>query len=106
MTPSRGRLLVQPVETQEQSGGIFLLEETRARWVGQQCEVVSVGEPERCDEWEDCSRPHDTMMHHPITVKSGDWILVTPRSYAATDVDKRWVIRQDDVLARLTLTNG
>lgn len=103
MHPSRGHILVKPIETQELVGGIVLLEETRQRWVGQQCEVLAVGEPETCDFWKDCERQHDVTMHHLVSVSAGDWILVRPRSYVATDVDKQWIVKQSDVLARLHL---
>lgn len=94
--------MVKPVETQELVRGVVVLEETRQRWTGQQCEVIAVGEPETCDGWEDCERQHDVTMHHPVTVQAGDWLVVKPRSYMATDEENRWIIRQDAVLARLT----
>jgi co-chaperonin GroES (HSP10) len=115
LRPSRGNVLVKPVETAETFAGgvIALLDETRQRWVGQQCEVVAVGDAERCED-EDCEANHHAVevfdgtgcigvwREHPCDIRTGDWLLVRPRCYVATDEPNLWVIKQSDVLARLT----
>ena len=107
MQPSRGNLLVKPIETQESVGGVVLLEDTRQRWSGQQCEVVAIGKPAYCEDGDCGSAAHVGIAGeggiHLMELRVGDWLVVRPRSYVATDVDKRWVVRQDDVLARLIL---
>ena len=112
MQPSRGNLLVKPVETQESWGPIVLLEETRQRWVGMQAEVVAVGEPELCADYEECPRwmhgqwglEENAPLIHICEVKKGDWLLCRPRCFVATDVENVWVCKQSDVLAKLVLT--
>ena len=115
MIPSRGLILVEPVETEEvlPGGRILLVADTRERMTANQCEVVAVGEPAECDPTRSraerkCKRPHyrvhdydgDTRVH-PCTVHTGDWIIVRPRAYVASGVEKRWFVKQDDVLAIL-----
>ena len=100
-------LLIKPIETDEHWGPLVLLEETRQRWTGAQCEVVAVGVWERCED-EDCERPeeaHSVPDHgHICRVAEGDWLLCRPRCFVATDVENVWVCKQSDVLAKLVLT--
>jgi len=99
---------VKPIITVEKWGPLVLLEETRQRWVGQQCEVVAVGDAEYCED-EYCERyehlrteRNDYRVHY-IAFSMGDWLLCRPRCFVATDEPNVWVCKQSDVLARLTL---
>ena len=104
--------MVKPITTAETTGGVVLLEETRARWTGQQCEVVAVGKEEMCED-EDCERQHDYAVKcgdvgygppfHSCSISEGDWLLVRPRCFVLTDEENVWVCKQSDVLAKLTL---
>ena len=104
--------MVKPITTAETAGGVVLLEETRQRWVGQQCEVIAVGPYEICDD-EDCEQQHAIIRIdrltgrderiHSCSVQEGDWLLVRPRCFVMTDEENVWVCKQSDVLARLTL---
>jgi hypothetical protein len=103
VTPARGLLLVRPVQTAETlgAGRIALLEETRQRWSGMQCEVLAVGAEEYCED-DYCERDHAGWVH-PCTIAEGDWLLVRPRCFVPTDVEDLWLCKQSDALARLTL---
>ena len=130
MIPARGLLLVAPIETDERmpGGRILLVADTRERMTANQCEVIAVGAPAECDPTRSraerkCERLHDVthdmdgkqggcfdinglmpgrcMRFHPCPVRVGDWIVVRPRAYVASDIEKRWFVKQDDVLAIL-----
>jgi hypothetical protein len=114
--PARGWLLVRPIETAEtMPGGLVLLTSaTRESLVAWQCEAIAVGPQAICED-EDCDRLHDdcvvagnddewlTRREHPCAARAGDWLLVRPRSYIATDQPERaeWFVGQDNVLAIL-----
>lgn len=103
MTPSRGRLLVKRVETQETFAGgkIVIPDASREKLAAQQFEVALVGAPAFCDD-EDCERPHDEEHCHPTLVCPGDWILASPRSAVESDDPQAYLIAHDAVVAVLT----
>ena len=113
MIPARGLLLVAPIETDERmpGGRILLVADTRERMTANQCEVVAVGAPTECEPARSraerkCERKHEWVYDsrarvHPCPVRVGDWIVVRPRAYVASGVEKRWFVKQDDVLAIL-----
>lgn len=110
LKPSRGLLLVRPVETREHLPGsrILLTADTRERLTAWQCEVVAVGAFARCDPARSraerkCRRAHEYELCslcaeyplgfgrgaccgagrrvHPHTIRVSDWILVEPRAF-------------------------
>ena len=110
MKPSRGLLLVKPVETFEtRAGGVIILTaDTRERITAGQCEVVAVGAPAECDPTRSraerkCERRHEIVhdmdgkqggcmephgyipgrcvRFHPHDFRAGDWLLVRPRAF-------------------------
>lgn len=109
LRPTRGLLLVRPVDTDDVQRGIILLSDTRERMTQAQCEVIAVGEPAVCED-EECERPHANYtvdakyFVHPCAVRVGAWLLVRPRSFIAGPEPERkeWFVHQDDVLAILT----
>ena len=101
MTPARGKLFVRPVNTPEtlSHGRIILTPATRNTLVSGQFEVVSLGEPTKCDD-PDCER-HHWAKHHIHGLTRGDWVLVRHRSLTETHEDNLYCCSQDDVLAVL-----
>lgn len=130
MKPSRGLLLVKPVETEEKLGSIILVADTRERMTLGQCEVIAVGAPAECDPERSraerrCERVHTWHVEvcdggcdpdsyegsracfkrrtHLCVVKRGDWLLVRPRAFidGPHPERKEWFVHQDDVIAIL-----
>ena len=110
MIPSRGNLLVKPVETEEciPGGKIVLTANAREQMAAYQCEVVSVGLPEACDDYENCNRNHALNLtcegpEHPLDARlsPGAWVYCRPRSLvdASHPTERLYFIRQSDVLA-------
>ena len=101
LRPSRGLVLVRPVETPERlaHSRIILTDKTREVMTTHQMEVVSVGAPSICED-PDCERPH-AWNHHVGGVSQGDWVLVRHRSLTETHEDNLFAVAQDDVLAIL-----
>lgn len=101
-------VLVRPVETPETIGGgkILLTEKTREDMTSQQMEVLAIGTPRWCDNF-DCELawknpqvyggPH----WHPHGLSVGDWVLVAHRSLSETDTDGIFIVPQDSILAIL-----
>jgi hypothetical protein len=132
MIPSRGLLLVKPVETEEALGSIILIADTRERMTLGQCEVIAVGAPAECDPTRSraerkCDRTHtmhtpacdggcdwmsekgvcSTRRTHLFPVRVGDWLLVRPRAFIDSPHPERkeWFVHQDDVIAILGRSN-
>lgn len=123
LRPSRGLLLVKPVETEERLGSIILIADTRERMTLGQCEVIVAGAPAECDPTRSraerkCERRHamDCREHqrHPFECtgavrvhahdfRPGDWLLVRPRAFVDSPhpEKKEWFVHQDDVIAIL-----
>ncbi len=122
LRPARGILLVRPIESAERLPGarIILTADTRERLTANQCEVVAVGGAALCED-EECERDHHNELcdaciwaggnyetdecctctrSHPTRVRSGDWLLVTPRSFIAGPNPERaeYFVHQDAVL--------
>ena len=123
-TPARGLCLVQKAETEEKVGSIILTQNAREEMASYQVEILSVGEPEFCDD-DDCERPHGldqtwtkgtgdavigttTAKWHAADVAVGDWCVVKHRSFIPSDDPhgKTFYVRQDDVLAVLRADEG
>lgn len=112
MKPTRGKLLVRPVETAETFAGgrILIPHATREAMTAFQAEVVAVGDFAECDPTRSraerkCARPHalancdgcpvnpalDTKgwttccskRIHPHPIVAGDWVLLRPRATLA-----------------------
>lgn len=110
--PTRGVILVRPVETEETvpGGKIILTEETRERLAADQVQLIEVGPGDVCEN-EHCSRPHETTISrngHAVRTHVVDprfvpeaWVLVQPRSFvdAGHETEKRYFARHDDVRA-------
>lgn len=118
MKPSRGLLLVRPVETDEvKCGGVIILTaDTRERITLGQCEVMAVGAPAECDparsraerkcerwHWMETSPERIGVRVHRCDVRPGDWLLVRPRAFidGPEPERKEWFVHQDDVMAIL-----
>jgi len=95
---------VRPVSSSETVGHIVLLDDTRERWASMQGEVVAVGAPQVCED-EDCELPHIDHTH-PVTVAVGDWLVMRPRCFVATDEPDVWICPQSAVLARLQMRSA
>lgn len=112
--PTRGVILIRPVETEESlpGGRIILTEESRRRLAADQVQILEVGPPEICEN-EACSRPHETEIArngqtvrvHPTDPRlvPDSWAIVQPRSFvdASHATERQWFARQDDVRAVL-----
>ena len=108
MKPARGLLTVRKLEHEETlpSGRIIIPEAARETLASCQMEVVAVGEPEMCEDREECDRTlhvtDDGIKHwHYIGdgVHKGAWIITSPRALSETDEDGLYVCKQDAVLA-------
>ena len=92
--PTRGRLLVRNILTDEKVGHILLLEKTLGRMTGLQVEVEKVGEP-YYDEKEDT--------YEEIPAKEGDWLVLRDKwCRVPTEDPKLFVITIHDIAARFT----
>lgn len=107
MTPARGTLLVRKVETEDTlpGGKVIIPESLRENLIPNQAEIVAVGLPELCDD-EECERAHGITWRdgpqlrcHDHDLYSGNWIILKPRSLAATHEDGLYSVSQDAVLA-------
>lgn len=115
MRAARGRVIVRPVETEQTLGGgrIILPESVREGMSQYQCEVVSVGKPDICED-KKCERPHwiegtahsegiDEERQHviPVELCVGSWCLVRPRSFldAGDPSGKLYIVHLNDIEA-------
>src|ERR1043166_550995 len=100
LQPMSALCFAQPITTAEtlSGGSIVLPESYRARVTAQQAEIVAVGPPGRCDELEDCERPHagDRHLVDPRIVP-GAWVLCAKWAYVAIE-DKLFAVRHEDIL--------
>src|ERR1051326_1893903 len=100
LQPMSGLCFVKPITTAEtlSGGSIVLPESYRARVTAQQAEIVAVGPPGRCDELEDCERPHagDRHLVDPRIVP-GAWVLCAKWAYVAIE-DKLFAVRHEHIL--------
>src|SRR5205085_9442284 len=116
MTPGRGRVLLRRVESGESyPGGTIIIPETvRDALMAQHAEVVAVGEPAWCDDYESCPRPmaahgffasdyNAIQWLHPCGLSVGDWVLVAKRTgvECGDETGKSYLANIDDVLAVL-----
>ena len=93
-TPTRGRLLVTNVVTDNTVGHILLLEKTLGKMTGLQVEVEAVGEPWYNEE-------EDTYETIPATV--GDWLVLRDNwCRVPTEDPDLFVIGINDIAARFT----
>lgn len=111
--PARGRVLIKKPDTEETlpGGRIIIPEKSRELYAANQFQVVSLGDPERCDFPEDCGLEAHKFLSlkecvHPIDprIKPGAWIVVRPRSLVDAG-ENQYLVRQTDVLAVFSLSN-
>jgi hypothetical protein len=125
--PARGIVLVKPLETEESLPGglIVLTDNTRQAFTNGQVEIVAIGEPEICEDPENCNRRHDGLLNsdfhlafstaqlepgnklvHPIDkrLKPGSWALIRPRALvdAGSETEKLYLVRQSDIVGIFT----
>ena len=100
--PARGLAFVKHIETQETYAGspIIIPEQTRDKVAKQQMIVVGLGNYERCEDLEECNRPHTKSGEHQHRLKVGDWVLARNRSWGQTPDPEIYVIRQSDILGK------
>ncbi len=92
--PTRGRLLVANLLTDDQVGSIVLLPKTLGQMTNLQVEVLKVGEP-HYDEEEDT--------YETIPAKEGDWLVLRDRwCRVPTEDPELFVIGIEDIVARFT----
>ena len=104
ITPTRGRLLVKPVDTNETLAGgrIVLPEGTRTHWSMGQYEIVAVGDAPYCDD-DECERPHvrffDANVHEVDSrIQEGAWVLTRPRTAIDAGERDRFFVSVEDVI--------
>ena len=92
--PTRGRLLVANLLTDDQVGSIVLLSKTLGQMTNLQVEVLKVGSP-YYDEEEDT--------YETIPAKEGDWLVLRDRwCRVPTEDPEQFVIGIEDIAARFT----
>lgn len=98
--PARGRAFIRHIETQETYAGsrIIVPDQARDKIAKCQFEVVSVGDYERCEDPDECNRPHHKGVFHKHRLMQGDWILARNRSWMNTPDPHIYVIRVNDIL--------
>ena len=121
-TPARGLCLVQKAETEEKVGSIILTQNARDEMASYQVQVLDIGGIDLCDDIDHCERPHGTVAfllgdrsekewwpHLPDpNLVVGAWCVVKHRSFIPSDDPhgKTFYVRQDDVLAVLSVDSG
>jgi hypothetical protein len=98
--PARGLAFIRHIQTAETYAGspIVIPEQARDRVAKQQFVVTSVGDYERCDDPDECNRPHHRGLFHKHRLMVGDWVLARNRSWMLTPDPDVYVIRQADIL--------
>jgi hypothetical protein len=114
--PARGCVIVRPVQTGETLGNssIIIPEPYREQMASHQMIVQSVGEPEICEDPEECGQMHSSEgldrdklkalgwpWLHPTDkrIKPDAWILVRNRSLVEISAeDKFYSVKTSDVL--------
>ena len=98
--PARGRVFLRRVETEDtyRGGRIIVPDQARDKVARQQFIVVKVGNYERCEDPDECSRRHTKYLEHPHRLQINDWVLVRNRAWVASPDPNLYICRQDDVL--------
>lgn len=107
MTPARGRALVRAVETDERLGSLIIPQTARERELTRnQYEVIAVGEPEVCDDPDDCQRWAHADDTHPIDprIVPGAWVLVEQGSLvdASHPTERQYYVGFSNIAAVFT----
>lgn len=126
-TPAPGLAFVRRVTTEEnyRGSGIVIPEQARDKLSEMQWEIVACGAPEPCDD-EDCERYHECevatweicsrepfkdkgldilrIRFHRCDLAPGDWVLLRKRSAVESPEPELWIVRQDAVIGRFTVT--
>jgi co-chaperonin GroES (HSP10) len=104
VVPARGLAFVKHIQTEEtyRGGSIIIPDQARDKVARQQTIVVSVGDYERCDDLEECNRPHTKAGEHKHRLMEGDWVLCRNRSWGLTPDPDIYVIRVVDILGIFT----
>jgi len=93
-SPTRGRLLVRNIITDDKVGKILLLEKTRGQMTGLQVEVEATGAP----WWNEEDEVHET-----IPAESGWWVVLKDRwCRVPTEDPDLFVIGIDDLAGRFS----
>lgn len=100
--PARGLAYVRHIQTEENYRGspILIPAQARDKVAKDQMIVVSVGDYERCEEPDECDRPHYKGVFHKHHLMQGDWVLARHRSWMQTPDPDVYVIRQADILGK------
>ena len=98
--PARGRAFIRHIETEEtyRGGLIIAPEQARDKIAKHQFVVVSLGDYERCEDPDDCERPHHKGVFHKHRLQIGDWVLARNRSWGQLPDPDIFVIWQSDIL--------
>lgn len=98
--PARGLAFIKHVETEEtyRGGTILIPDQARDKVAKQQFTVVAVGDYERCEDLEECKRPHHKGVFHRHHLMQGDWVICRNRSWLASPDPDVYIIRQVDIL--------
>lgn len=98
--PARGLAFIRHIETAETYAGssIIIPVQTRDNVAKQQFIVVSVGNYERCEDIEECNRPHTKAGEHKHRLEVGDWVVCRNRSWIASPDPDVYIIRVNDIL--------
>src|SRR5205085_5166080 len=111
MTPARGRVLLRRVESGESypGGKIIIPEPVRDALMAQHAEVVAVGKPAWCEDYETCPRPPEAhgafagdyqtfRWTHPCELPVGAWVLVAKRAgvECGDETGKSYLVNADD----------
>jgi co-chaperonin GroES (HSP10) len=100
IVPARGLVFIRHIETEDtyRGGSIIVPDQVKDKIARQQFTVVSVGDYERCEDPDECDRPHHKGWMHKHRLMTGDWVLARNRSWMQTPDDSVFVIRQSDIL--------
>jgi co-chaperonin GroES (HSP10) len=98
--PARGLAFIRHIEVEDtyRGGSIIVPDQVKDKITKQQFIVVAVGDYERCEDPEECPRPHHKGWMHKHHLMQGDWVLARNRSWMQTPDDEVFVIRQGDIL--------
>lgn len=99
--PAAGRAFIRRITTADTyaNSPILIPIQAREKVAKHQFEVVKLGDYERCEDPEECKRPHHKGFLHKHRLKVGDWVLARNRSWAQTPDPDVFVIWQRDILA-------
>ena len=103
LIPRPGLALIRPVTTQDTlpGGRIVLTANTKQYLIGQQAELLDIGTRAEDDDYQyedEADNPWESQLRH---LRGGDWLLLRHRTWIPTDVPERFLVRHEDILAKL-----